>query len=193
MEQLRTVTRDRKSEKLVAGLYAAVMRLGTETSQGVLIEQLFRETTELWRMANAIQGIWSPKLHAQILATLRTHPQGILGANRYCDTVIAHLKKTAPLHDLGALALTLKPATEGDRRRLAYVLWQAARAALSDRRLDSARVLVDAAQALKVKELSDYHVVYMKHAPPSHADVAQEVAKLRLAKATGPRARGYRK
>jgi len=91
------------------------------------------------------------------MEAIRGNPRAILGANRYCATLVEHVQKPEPLLDLGKLALTLRPANKAEKERLAYVLWEAGRSALVESRLESAKELIASAKALRVDGVSDYH------------------------------------
>jgi len=63
-------TENDQLEDVVANLYAAVRGLGTPASREALIERLFAERRAYWRLGSAIGEVWSPELHARVMALL---------------------------------------------------------------------------------------------------------------------------
>jgi len=143
---------------LVDNLYAALRSMGTPSSRASLIERLFSERQSFWRLSSALKDIWNDEVQAACFAAIvaRKDTDGVRGANHLTATIVEHLEKTEPLLALADLVVDWTPRA-GDRAHHAYTLLAAARAALLDKRYAEARRFIDAADALGVEPVSDYH------------------------------------
>ena len=117
-------------EDLVANLYAAVARLKTPGSREALVERLFAERRAYWRLGNAIAQIWSPEVHAQVLARLAER-RDARAAGAYAYALQDFVKQGAPLLDLARLVREWQGDTELARGFLHYALVVGIAAALA--------------------------------------------------------------
>ena len=131
-------------EDVVSNLYAAVRNLGTPASREALIERLFAERRAYWRMGNALAEIWSPEVHARVMALLaeRCDPRA---AGCYAYALHDFVKKGAPLVDLARLVREWQGDTEVARGFLHYALVVGIDAALAARDYDLVRLAHESA------------------------------------------------
>ncbi|MGE5181664.1 MAG: hypothetical protein ACM31C_06365, partial [Acidobacteriota bacterium] len=131
-------------EDVVANLYAAVRGLDTPASREALIERLFAERRAYWRMANAIGEIWSPEVHARVLALLAER-RDARAAGCYAYALADFVRQTPPLADLARLVCEWQGDTELARGFLHYALAVGEKAALDLGDLDLVRRAHEAA------------------------------------------------
>ncbi|MFF5210160.1 WGR domain-containing protein [Streptosporangium sp. NPDC000396] len=140
----RGETEDDLLKDLVANLYSAVGNMGTPRSRTALIERLFTERREFWRMGNAIGGVFSAEVHREALAMVRERRDG-MGAGCYAYALADFVKQGPPKVDLlQELAGWPVPVEELSRRFFKYALMVGIEAALTAKAYD----LVRAAHAL---------------------------------------------
>jgi len=122
---------DTQVEKVVANLYSAVSNIRTPRCRSALIERLFSERREFWRMGDAIGEIFDADVHRETLEALRERRDGV-AAGHYAYALATFVKQDPPKVDLLAeLVQWDVPADELPRRRFKYALVVGIGAALS--------------------------------------------------------------
>ncbi|WP_433237785.1 WGR domain-containing protein [Streptosporangium sp. CA-135522] len=140
----RGETEDDLLKNLVANLYSAVGNMGTPRSRTALIERLFTERREFWRMGNAIGGVFSAEVHREALAMVRERRDGT-GAGCYAYALADFVKQGPPKVELlQELVGWPVPVEELSRRFFKYALVVGIEAALTAKAYD----LIRAAHAL---------------------------------------------
>jgi hypothetical protein len=131
-------------EDLVANLYSAVRNMKTPTSKTALVERLFAERREFWRMGNAIGEIFSPEVHAEAMSLLRDRKDA-RAAGCYAYALVDFVKKGPPLVDLTREILDWQGDNETTRGFLHYALIVGMVAALEARDYELVKRAHDAA------------------------------------------------
>ncbi len=139
-------------EDLVANLYAAVRNLDTPAAREALIERLFAERRAYWRMGSAIGDVWSPELHARVMALLGER-RDARAAGCYAYALADFVKKNAPLVELTRMICDWQGDTEVARGFLHYALAVGEKAALDEGEHDLVRRAHEAAAWIAEKPL----------------------------------------
>ncbi|MGW8882254.1 hypothetical protein, partial [Streptomyces mirabilis] len=124
-------TEDDLLDDVVANLYSAVRNMNTPRSRTALIERLFTERREYWRMGNAIGNIFSDEVHRETMSALRDRHDG-LAAGCYGYALADFVKQGPPKVDLlRELIGWPVPQEETARRFFKYALVTGIDAALA--------------------------------------------------------------
>uniref|UniRef100_UPI002F912FA2 WGR domain-containing protein n=1 Tax=Streptomyces sp. NBC_01592 TaxID=2975889 RepID=UPI002F912FA2 len=124
-------TEDDLLDDVVANLYSAVRNMNTPRSRTALIERLFTERREYWRMGDAIGNIFSDEVHRETMSALRDRRDG-LAAGCYGYALADFVKQGPPKVDLlRELIGWPVPQEETARRFFKYALVTGIDAALA--------------------------------------------------------------
>jgi hypothetical protein len=175
-------------EEVVANLYAVLCTLDTPTAHRALAERLFAERRAYARMGRALADVWTPALHADILALLRER-RDPRAAGAYAYTLRDFVQQRPPLVDLAELIIDWQGETEVARGFFHYALIVGIDAALATGRLDVARCAHEAAAWIAEPPLEpDHHARGTGWVNPlEDPDVAAALEKALLVKPEEPR------
>jgi hypothetical protein len=129
---------------LVANLYSAVRNMKTPAARTALVERLFAERREYWRMGNALGDIFSAETHAETMKLLAERKDA-RAAGCYAYALHDFVKKGPPLVDLTRMIIEWQGDNETTRGFLHYALIVGMIAALDARDYDLVKRAHDAA------------------------------------------------
>ncbi len=130
---------DERLGDLLSDLYSAVRRMNTAKSRTVLIDRLFTERREFWRMGNAIGEVFNPQVQAEIMRSLVERPDG-RAAGCYAFALADFVKKDPAKVELLELLVTWSvPDDEIARRFFKYALVVGIEGALSAKQFELVR------------------------------------------------------
>ncbi|MEM9067258.1 MAG: SMI1/KNR4 family protein [Myxococcota bacterium] len=142
-------------EEVVANCYAALRYIGKPSSYTAILSMLYTEKTEFWRLCDAVEEIFSAKIHKQALAMLKKKPSA-RAANNYAASMVEFVKKPEPLIDLADLVLGWQLEKKDERGWLKWIFLTATKAAIDTKKNDKARAFWAAAEAISESPKSLY-------------------------------------
>ena len=146
-------TEDELLEDLVANLYSAVLSMKSPRSRTALIERLFTERREFWRMGNAIGEIFSDEVHREAVSALRARRDG-MAAGCYAYALARFVEQGQPKVELlRELVGWPVPQQEIARRFFTYALVVGIEAALAAKAYELVRTAHSLASSIAEQPL----------------------------------------
>ncbi len=159
------VERTEPDENLSANLYSVLLNLKSAASRAALVEQLFTERREFWRLCNALataQKSVRNTARKRLLKSKDAHAAAVWMAG-----LVQHVKNAEMQLDLTRAVVTWPLPDDVEARSwLVYVLQQGVRAALEAKDNDLVRAAWERSLELNAAPVSPYHQDTLRWKPP---------------------------